>query len=121
MKRLAICSGFLGVFLFSLAVTPAHAGRTNMSNSTGTNTSNNTGTNTSNNTGTNTSNNTGGNTSNQQGYNTNVVLQGRQISTTLRAAKASGNQQEINTALAQAKKFFTSVKRQQTVRSGQAW
>jgi hypothetical protein len=112
MKRLAICSGVFGVLLFTLAVTPTHAG-TNMSNGTGTNTSNGTGTNT--------SNNTGVNASNQQGYNTQVLLEASQISTTLRAAQASGNQEEINTALAEAKKFLTSIEQQQTVRSRQAW
>jgi hypothetical protein len=127
MKRLAICSGVLGVFLFTLAVAPANAG-TNMSNGSGTNTSNSTGTNTSNNTGTNTSNNTGGNTSNQQGYNSQILLRARRIFANLRTAQASGNQKQINIALSEAKEFLASLKQpqqkflqQETVRSRQAW
>jgi hypothetical protein len=102
-------SGIVATVLL-VSVAPAHAGRTNMSNGSGTNTSNGTGTNTSNGSGTNTSNGSGTNNSNATGHKAQILIEAREIRESLRAAKGSGNQAELQKAVERAIAFLENAK-----------
>jgi hypothetical protein len=134
MKRLAICSGVLGLLLFTLNIEPVHAGgKHGGSNHTGANTSNSSVINTrsggkhggSNHTGTNTSNSSGHKT----GYNAQIVIiRAQNLLNRLQAARLSGNTDLINTSVAEANKFLRSIQQsqpqflqQQNARSVQSW
>jgi hypothetical protein len=109
MRSKLFVSGIIATVLF-VSVAPAHAGRTNMSNGSGTNTSNGTGTNTSNNSGGNTSNGSGTNNSNASGYKAQIVIQAKEIAESLRSAKGSSNQTELDKAIERAIAFLENVK-----------
>jgi hypothetical protein len=102
-------SGIIATVLF-VSVAPAHAGRTNMSNGSGTNTSNGTGTNTSNGSGTNNSNGSGTNNSNATGHKAQILIEAREIAKSLRTAKGSSNEAELQKAVERAIAFLENVK-----------